>query len=107
MDSGKKFVNSFIISASIAVIFIVAVTIMGELYAPLKDWLKNAFTHHWIGKGAISFIGFYLISFLLYSAMSENINRTVLLLNILTCIVGAGIIAIIGFYYYEAFLVIH
>lgn len=39
------------IAASIAV---AVLTIGGEEWAPLKDALKNTFTHHWLGKSVIS-----------------------------------------------------
>lgn len=52
---------------AIAVAILLAVlTIGGELYAPLKDTLKAVFTHHWLGKCALSialFVLVYLIRF--------------------------------------------
>ena len=37
-------------------------TIVGEEWAPLKDWLKNTFTHHWLGKGALAIAAFSIIT---------------------------------------------
>ena len=61
-------------------IFIAIITIGGELFAPLKNWLKAAFTHHWLGKSALSIILFVLI-FILRSftpASPEQVRRAIL-----------------------------
>lgn len=107
MGSRIKFVNSFLASAIVAVVFITAVTIAGELYKPLKDWLKDIFTHHWIGKGVLSFVGFYLIGFLLGFVISGKRELTIALLYMLIWITTIGALAIVGFYLYETFIVVH
>ena len=48
--------------ATAAVAILVAVlTIMGELWHPLKDTLKAVFTHHWLGKGFLSILMFAIV----------------------------------------------
>ncbi len=48
----------------ITILLIVSMTVIGELYSPFKDFLEERFTHHWIGKGAISTAAFVLVIFL-------------------------------------------
>ena len=61
-----KVVTSAFISAALVAVFVVGITIYGELYTPLKDWLKVNFSHHWVGKSVLSAILFLalFISFL-------------------------------------------
>jgi len=87
------------------VVFIVAITIGADLYLPLKDWLKNVFSHHWVGKSVLSAIIFGVIAFLtmIFSgqASEEKINKA---LKILIWLVILGSPAIIGFFIWEALL---
>jgi len=50
MEHRQKAVQSFAIGAVLAAVFAVAVTIAAELMPPLKTWLADTFTHHWIGR---------------------------------------------------------
>ncbi len=46
--------DSAILATAVAIIFITAITIAADLYSPLKNWLKDTFSHHWIGKGVLA-----------------------------------------------------
>lgn len=46
--------------AAVAVL-VAVLTIVGEMWSPLKDTLKNVFTHHWLGKGALSIVLFGIV----------------------------------------------
>jgi hypothetical protein len=46
--------------AAVAVL-VAVLTIVGEMYSPLKDILTNVFKHHWLGKGALSIVLFVLV----------------------------------------------
>ncbi len=66
MENGKniRIVSSALLSAALVSVFVAAITIGGELYAPLKDWLKGSFSHHWLGKSVLSaivFVSFFII----------------------------------------------
>ena len=63
-DKKNKIINSFAISAVIAIVFITFAVIFGELYKPFKNWLAGVFNHHWIGKGVIAAAIFYIFGFL-------------------------------------------
>ncbi len=57
-----KIIYSFVLSAIVSVVFIVFITIAGEEYKPIKKWLANVFTHHWIGKSMVAVILFVFIA---------------------------------------------
>lgn len=98
-----KVVTSTFLAAAIVAIFVAVVTIFGELHAPLKDWLKTTFSHHWIGKGVLSaalFIVLFL-AFLLKNPTDEHLNRsmkTAFWLSIVSSL------AILIFYCYKVIL---
>ncbi len=88
-----------------AVIFITAITITADLYLPLKGWLKNVFSHHWVGKSILAGVVFLLFAVLSWPfskrADDEKITKALILLNWLLII---GSLAIFGFFIYEALL---
>lgn len=100
-----KFVFSVVIGAIGAIVFIVAITIIADLILPIKDWLKNVFSHHWIGKSILSlglFALFFIVSFL--SPIRPNIER---LKNRLYILIWLSIILpvlIFLFFIWEAFI---
>ena len=105
MNRKLKLTESIILSSIAVAIFIPTITIAAELAAPLKEWLKNTFYHHWVGKSLIAVIVFVglsvLISVIPYKASLERLNR---LLFILATLVFLGTLAIFGFFSYETFL---
>jgi len=49
-------------ATAVVAVLVATLTIVGEIWHPLKDTLKLVFTHHWLGKGALSialFAGVY------------------------------------------------
>lgn len=98
-----KIATSIFYAAAITAVFIAAITIFGELYAPLKDWLKTAFSHHWIGKGVLSAALFVVLSIIfLFKTRSDNSllrsAKTAFWFSI------ASSLAILIFYCYEVLL---
>lgn len=70
--------KKYFIATIVSIIYIPLITIVAELYAPLKDFLKNIFWHHWLGKSAILvilFIAVTLISGAFLSKHEEDNNR--------------------------------
>lgn len=103
MEKELKVIHSIICASIAAVIFIIAITIIADLYLPIKDWLKDIFTHHWIGKSILSlviFIIFGIISFFL--PIKTNEEKISKLLKILFWILIIGTLAIFMFFIYEA-----
>jgi len=82
---------------SIAASVVVAVlTIGGEEWAPLKNALKSAFTHHWLGKSVISAAVFGVI-FLLMAWKPSDVERTV---RALWYAIGAAILSAAAMTFY-------
>ena len=106
-DKRNKIINSFAAGAIVAIVFVVFATIFGELYSPFKNWLKETFNHHWIGKGIISIVIFYAIGFLGYLHTPDSEDKLIKMLKIVFWIALIGVLTIIGFFLYEAFLVTH
>lgn len=104
-EAKLKIIYSAALGAIAAVIFITAVTIGADLYLPIKDWLKNIFSHHWVAKSVLSAVVFGAIAFLtmIFSgqANEEKINKA---LKVLIWSVILGSPAIIGFFIWEALL---
>lgn len=104
MEKKFKIVNSFIISAIITVVFITAITIFADLKPLLKDWLKDNFYHHWVGKGILASMIFVIFGFLIYffplGSGSGKIKISAIIL-FLTAILAS--LAILCFYIIETF----
>ncbi len=103
----NKIINSFAVSAVVAIIFVVFAIIFGELYSPFKDWLKETFNHHWIGKGVIAIVIFYALGFLGYFSAKDSETTLITMLKIVFWVTLIGILTITGFFLYETFLVAH
>lgn len=56
--------KKYFIAAIVSIIYIPLITIASELYAPLKDLLKNIFWHHWLGKSVVLIILFIAVTFI-------------------------------------------
>ncbi|MBI2046170.1 MAG: hypothetical protein HYT28_02020 [Parcubacteria group bacterium] len=94
---------NILIGASVAVVFIAVVTIGGELYTPIKDWLAGVFSHHWIGKGILTMLVFVIASILPYTreaTVASLARLTAVLFFISLC----SALAIAGFFGYEIFI---
>lgn len=91
------------IAATVAITWISASTVIGEMYAPLKDALKESFTHHWIGKGVIAVVLFIVVFLLVYPVAKKHMDRTTALSALFWSSV-LGTLAIIGYYFYADFL---
>lgn len=104
MQKNIKILNSFIISAAVAVIFVAFITIISELLPDIKSFLKNNFTHHWAGKSVLSLIIFIAASliFLIIPAKTD-IKKICADIKILIFSMAAGSLAILLFFVYETF----
>ncbi|MEK7549223.1 MAG: hypothetical protein AAB496_01910 [Patescibacteria group bacterium] len=105
MDKKNKIIFSITIGAIAAVIFITAITVAADLYLPLKDWLKNNFHHHWVGKSVLAVAIFFAVSFFI-KLLPINIddNKTEKVLKLLFWLTIFGSLAIFGFFVWEALL---
>lgn len=105
--SASKLTNSIIAGSIAAVAFIVILTIVGDLYAPLKALLKDAHYHHWVGKGiwgSMLFAGVGVVYYI-FAPLSPpgTTDTTTKLLHKLSWILISGTIILIAFFVYETF----
>lgn len=56
---------NYYFGASASALLLAVLVIATELIAPFKNFLKAAFTHHWVGKAAIIVIAFLAFGFIL------------------------------------------
>ena len=103
----NKKIQSFALAGVVAIIFVTVATVLGELYSPFKDWLKETFNHHWIGKGVIAIVIFYVLGLFNFHISDDSEDKMVSILRILYWVAFIGVLVITGFYLYEAFLVTH
>lgn len=106
-DKKSQYIYAFAISAGLAIITVAVLTIAGELHKPLKNWLADTFYHHWVGKGVISFIGFYILGYILSFMVPGNRDKVASILVGLFWVSLLSALAITGFYLYEAFFAVH
>ncbi len=99
--------QALIFGAIITIIFLTLIIITADLYSPLKDFLKNTFYHHWIGKGILGIIVF-LISSLIFNLIpssqdidNQKISNKLLSLFFTTIL---SFLVLTLFYFYEAFI---
>ncbi|MEK7171397.1 MAG: hypothetical protein AAB739_00665 [Patescibacteria group bacterium] len=63
--------KKYFIAAIVSIIYIPLITIAAELYAPLKDFLKSVFWHHWLGKSVILIILFIAVAFISGASLAK------------------------------------
>lgn len=91
-------------AAAATVIFTTLITVLGDLYLPLKDWLKAVFTHHWIGKGVLAVVLWVLFFAVLSSAKNDLAeDKLPEALNRLSVAAVFGTLVLFAFFVYEAF----
>ena len=105
--------RSIIIGSIIAIVFIVIITIVGELYkipgadgkmvSPIKDLLKSLHGHHWVGKGiwAVGLFSVTTIATFLVNYRNQDQRSLNPLIALLTATLLIGTITLLGFNIYE------
>lgn len=83
-------------------VVLTGIIIGADLVPALKNWLKETFFHHWIGKGVIAVIVF-VISFLVSLFFPPTEKRERLMLMISVWVLAIAVLAIAAFFAYEAF----
>lgn len=66
--------KKYFLATIVTSLYIPLVTIVGELNAPFKNFFKNLFWHHWLGKGVVLII-LYVICILIFSKTKETIKE--------------------------------
>jgi len=73
--SKQKLILSSAYAAIITNVFVVVITVWGELSTPLKDWLKNFTGHHWTSKSILSVL-LYAVATILFYFIFRDPNET-------------------------------
>lgn len=109
----KKLVQSTLIATIVTIVFVVIVTILGELYTvsgadgkvlnPIKEFLKALHGHHWVGKSiwATGVFGIANLLTYLYMRLTQKEFSLTCLTRTTTYILSIGILALYGFFIYE------
>jgi len=107
------FTRSIIIGAIMAIVFVVVITIAGELYkitgadgkmvSPIKDLLKSLHGHHWVGKGiwAVGLFSVTTIATFLVNYKNQDERSLNLLIALLTTTLLVGTFTLLVFNIYE------
>ena len=107
MKNNQTLINAVLTATLITSVFVVLITIIGELYVvdgakPLKDFLKGLHSHHWIGKGIWAAVLFGAVTLASYKICGKNPERKMYLLPKMTAhVLVAGSLILIAFFMYE------
>ncbi len=102
-DKNIKIVSSALVSAALVSVFVAAITIFGELYAPLKGWLKVTFSHHWLGKSFLS-AGLFVFLFIVLLFKKRDDGSLVRSMKAVFWLSATSSSTILIFYLYEVLL---
>jgi hypothetical protein len=69
---------------------VMLLTIVGEEWAPLKNWLKVTFSHHWLGKSYLSVALFALVVLVAFPFTSGMRATRALWFSFVATIISAG-----------------
>jgi len=83
----------------VTIISVTVMTIAAELSTRFKDFLTNTFWHHWIGKGIIALVVFFLIRFL-YKGEEKDILRLTKSTIVITILSGLVIFLFYVFHFF-------
>jgi len=76
-----------IFATALTIIFITAVTIAADLSPMLKTWLKDTFTHHWIGKGVLATVLWLVVVILPVKPVAFDQKKFKLIVSICTILI--------------------
>jgi len=100
--SWARILKASLIGGIAAIVFIVFATILSEVYKPFKNLLVDIFSHHWIGKSALS-----VLIFLFIWALSFKFIKGTELKDLESCLKRFTYAVILGFFTILLFFVWH
>lgn len=96
MDKPKLIISSAY-AAIVTIVFVTVITVLAELSAPLKDWLKNFSGHHWTSKSIFSVLLYAIVTVVLYLALRKyrdgHIRNALVFLLVFTAL-GTAVITL-------------
>lgn len=87
-------------ATSTTIVTITALTIIAELYSPLKDMLTKIGSHHWIGKSLIAVVVFGVTAFILNSLFKKALSEHTALYGTVVTTLGCALL-LVGFFTFE------
>lgn len=97
-----KLAYSSSIAATLAIIFITALTIWAELSPPLKDSLTAITGHHWVTKSVLT-MAVYAVGFIVFyyafGANAPRVRRAVITLIVISWLATAGLVVFFFWHY--------
>jgi hypothetical protein len=109
IPSFRRITTASITGLIVAAVFITTITLIGDLYVVdgkmvIKDWLKAAYGHHWVGKGIWALIFFAVTTVITYSIVKQkNLTLTPFTLRLATNAMIAGSLIMLVFFCYVYF----
>ena len=102
MEKKNIFVKAVVLSSTLTLTAIVFLTIFAELNPSVKNWLAGNFSHHWIGKSAISILVFLVFIPVFYVLKLEKIS-TVSLIWLLVVVANLSFGILLAFFFFETY----
>lgn len=84
-------VRRHVLAAVVTVVAVVVMTVAAELSAAFKGLLKGWLYHHWIGKGVVALLVFFVVAHVVKIDTKMSVAKLVRLLVVVT-LVGAVVI---------------
>ena len=104
MEKRTRILQGILLGTIAATVLVVVLTIAGDMYKPLKTFLKEAHHHHWVGKGVWAALLFAIVSvFYAVGVKGGTDERTSKLLRIASWTILAGTVLLILFFVWEYF----
>lgn len=88
----RSWVSSTAYAVAAVALMLAILIIAAEEIVPLKDWLKETFYHHWLGKGALALLLFAAAATALrYRRDTASLSTLVLLETVVVAFAAATI----------------
>ena len=97
----ESLLRSAMLAATLSVALVVLLTVVGELYSPLKNFLKDSLYHHWVGKGVWSVALFTIVTLVAYPIFKQRQTTTKTSLILLNWALVLGSFILFFFFVYE------
>ena len=99
MSPKESSVKNHVMASIVSIVAVTVMTVYAEINEVFKNWLKSVFSHHWVGKGIIALVIFFVFAHLI---KLESKRETVYLVNLLVAVAVLCSGALLLFFIWEA-----
>ena len=92
-----SWVRSVAFATIVTSVMLSVLIVSAEEIPGLKNWLKDTFSHHWLGKGALALLLFATTTFLFRIKRSAQSLSTYIVIEAFVVAASVGVIA--GFFF--------